>query len=128
LDDGGANSFIDARAGIEQLVAGKNFRCALAATVVERALRRLGDECEKRGRRRVFDVLSSCLSAEREDVSYATFARILGLRETAVKSLVHRLRERYRTLLREEVAETVSGPNEIDDELRYLCAALSAAE
>jgi len=99
-----------------------------AATVVERALRRLGDECEKRGRRRVFDVLSSCLAAEREDVSYATFARILGLRETAVKSLVHRLRERYRTLLREEVAETVSGPNEIDDELRYLCAALSAAE
>src|SRR2546429_3561213 len=99
-----------------------------AATVVERALRRLGVECEKRGRRRVFDVLSSCLAAEREDVSYATFARILGLRETAVKSLVHRLRERYRTLLREEVAETVSGPNEIDDELRYLCAALSAAK
>src|SRR5881275_65924 len=99
-----------------------------AATVVERALRQLGDECEKRGRRRIFDVLSSCLSAEREDVSYATFARILGLRETAVKSLVHRLRERYRTLLREEVAETVSEPNEIDDELRYLCAALSAAK
>jgi len=45
-----------------------------------------------------------------------------------VKSLVHRLRERYRALLREEVAETVSEANEIDDELRYLCAALSAAE
>lgn len=99
-----------------------------AATVVERALRRLSDECEKRGRRRVFDVLSSCLAAEREDVSYPTLAKTLGLRETAVKSLVHRLRERYRALLREEVAETVSEPSEIDDELRYLCAALSAAE
>ncbi len=99
-----------------------------AATVVERALRRLGDECEEHGRRRVFDVLSSCLSADRQDVSYATFARILGLRETAVKNLVHRLRERYRALLREEVAETVGGENEIDDELRYLCAALSAGE
>jgi RNA polymerase sigma factor (sigma-70 family) len=99
-----------------------------AATVVERALRRLGDECEKHGRRRVFDVLSSCLAADREDVSYATFARILGIQQTAVKNLVHRLRERYRTLLREEVAETVSSGNEIDDELRYLCAALSAAE
>jgi RNA polymerase sigma factor (sigma-70 family) len=98
-----------------------------AATVVERALRRLGDECEKHGRRRVFDVLSGCLAAEREDVSYATFARILGLREAAVKSLVHRLRERYRALLREEVAQTVGTVNEIDDELRYLCAALSAA-
>ena len=95
--------------------------------MVERALRRLVEECEKRGRRRVFDALSSCLAAEREDVSYATFAKILGLRETAVKSLVHRLRERYRALLREEVAETVSGADEIDDELRYLCAALSAA-
>ena len=99
-----------------------------AATVVERALRRLGDECEKRGRRRVFDVLSSYLSADREDVSYANFARVLGLQETAVKNLVHRLRERYRALLREEVAETVGGANEIDDELRYLCAVLSAAE
>jgi RNA polymerase sigma-70 factor (ECF subfamily) len=99
-----------------------------AATVVKRALRRLGDECEKHGRRRVFDVLSSCLTADRQDVSYATFARILGLRETAVKNLVHRLRERYRALLREEVAETVGGENEIDDELRYLCAALSAGE
>ena len=99
-----------------------------AATVVERALRRLGDECEKRGRRRVFDVLSSCLAAERQDVSYATLARILGLRETAVKPLVHRMRDRYRALLREEVAQTVGGANEIDDELRYLCAALSAAK
>ena len=99
-----------------------------AATVVERALRRLGDECEKRGRRRVFDVLSSCLSAEREDVSYATFARILSLEETTVKNLVHRLRDRYRNLLREEVAQTVGEANQIDDELRYLCAALAASE
>ena len=98
-----------------------------AATVVERALRQLGDECEKRGRRRIFDVLSSCLAAEREDVSYATFARILGLEETAVKRLVHRLRDRYRNLLRKEVAQTV-GAKEIDDELRYLCAALSVSQ
>jgi RNA polymerase sigma factor (sigma-70 family) len=99
-----------------------------AATVVERALRRLGDECEKRGRRRVFDVLSSCLAAEREDVSYAKFSKMLGQPEAAVKRLVHRLRERYRALLREEVAQTVETPDEIDDELRYLCAALSAVE
>jgi RNA polymerase sigma factor (sigma-70 family) len=99
-----------------------------AATVVERALRRLGDECEKHGRRHIFDVLSSCLTADRKDISYANFARVLGLQETAVKNLVHRLRNRYRSLLREEVAQTVDGTNEIDDELRYLCAALSAAK
>jgi len=106
----------------------KIFDVRWAATVVERALRRLGDECEKHGRRRVFDVLSSCLTADRGDVSYATLARVLGLQETAVKNLVHRLRNRYRTLLRQEVAQTVNGASEIDDELRYLCAALSAAK
>jgi RNA polymerase sigma factor (sigma-70 family) len=99
-----------------------------AATIVERALRRLGDECEKRGRRRVFDMLSSCLAAEREDVSYAKFSKTLGVAEVAVKRLVHRLRERYRELLREEVAQTVKKPDDIDDELRYLCSVLAAAK
>jgi DNA-directed RNA polymerase specialized sigma24 family protein len=99
-----------------------------AATVVERALRRLGDECEKRGRRRVFDELSVCLTAEREDVRYAEFSRTLGLSEVALKSLVHRLRERYRALLREEVARTVEKLDEVEDELRYLCSALTAAK
>jgi DNA-directed RNA polymerase specialized sigma24 family protein len=104
------------------------FDVGWAATVVERALRRLGDEFEKRGRRGVFDVLSSCLAAEREDVSYAKFAKTLGVPEVTVKRLVHLLRERYRVLLREEVAQTVEGPNEIEDELRYLCAVLIAVE
>jgi RNA polymerase sigma-70 factor (ECF subfamily) len=99
-----------------------------AATLVERALRRLGDECEKCGRRRVFDLLSSCLAAERGDISYAKFSKTLGLPETGVKRLVRGLRQRYRALLREEVAQTVGEPEEIDDELRYLCATLSAAE
>jgi len=94
--------------------------------VVAVSLKRKGDECEKHGRRRVFDVLSGCLTAERQDMSYATLAKTLGIQETAVKRLVHRMRERYRALLREEVAETVGGENEIDDELRYLCAVLSA--
>lgn len=98
-----------------------------AATIVEHALSRLGEECGRKGRRRVFDVLSSCLAAEREDVSYTSFSRALGIPETAVKRLVHQLRRRYRSLLREEVAETVEKPNEVDDEIRYLCAALAAA-
>jgi hypothetical protein len=80
----------------------------------------LGDECEKHGRRRVFDVLNSCLAAEREDISYAKFAKALGVQEAAVKGVVHRLRGRYRALLREEVAQTVEEPKAVDDELRYL--------
>jgi len=61
-------------------------------------------------------------------VRYAQFSKTLGLSEAALKSLVHRLRERYRALLREEVARTVEKPSEIEDELRYLCSALTAAK
>src|ERR1700736_115510 len=106
----------------------KIFDVRWAATVVERALSRLGEECEQRGRRRIFDVLSRCLTAEREDVSYADFAKTLGVPETSVKRLVHQLRKRYRTILRDEVADTIENPDELEDELRYLCAALAAAQ
>ena len=99
-----------------------------AASVVERALSRLGEECEARGRRRVFDMLSPCLAAERNNVSYSKFSKTLGIPEASVKRLIHQMRIRYRALLREEVSLTVEKPDEVDDELRYLCAALSAAE
>jgi RNA polymerase sigma factor (sigma-70 family) len=97
-----------------------------AATVTEQALRRLREECESKGRLRVFDSLSSCLGAERTDISYSRIAATLGVEETAVKKLLHRLRQRYRELLRGEVAETVADPADVDDEIRYLCAALAA--
>ena len=106
----------------------KIFDVRWAATVVERALSRLGEECEQRGRRRIFDVLSSCLAAEREDVSYANFAKALGVPDASVKRLVHQLRKRYRTILREEVADTIGNQDELEDELRYLCAALATAQ
>ena len=99
-----------------------------AATVVERALRQLGEECEARGRRRVFDVLSGMLASDREDVSYASLSKKLDVPDTAVKRLVHQLRQRYRSLLRKEVAETVEKPADVDEEIRYLCAALAAGQ
>jgi DNA-binding IclR family transcriptional regulator len=95
---------------------------------LERALRQLGEECEARGRRRVFDVLSGMLAADREDVSYSSLSKQLGVPDTAVKRLVHQLRQRYRILLREEIADTVEKPADVDDELRYLCAALAAGQ
>jgi RNA polymerase sigma-70 factor (ECF subfamily) len=111
----------------ESWPAEKLYDVRWAATAVENALRRLGEECESRGRRRVFDVLGDCLAAEREDVSYQELSKTLGVPETAVKRLLHRLRLRYRELLREEVAQTVEKPEDIDEELRYLCAALATA-
>ena len=110
----------------ENWSAEKIYDVRWAATVVEHALRQLGEECENRGRRRVFDVLSGYLAADRADVSYASLSKTLGVPETTVKRLVHQMRQRYRELLREEVARTVDKPEEVDEELRYLCAALAA--
>jgi RNA polymerase sigma factor (sigma-70 family) len=107
--------------------AEKIFDVRWAATVVEHALRQLGEECESRGRRRVFDVLSNYLAAERQDVSYSNLSKTLGVPEASVKRLVHQMRQRYRSLLRAEVAETVERPDDVEDELLYLCAALAAA-
>ena len=106
--------------------AEKIFDVRWAATAAEHALRQLGEECEARGRRRVFDVLSDYLAAERQDVSYQKLSKTLGVPEGSVKRLVHELRVRYRGLLRAEVAQTVEKPEDVDEELRYLCAALAA--
>jgi RNA polymerase sigma-70 factor (ECF subfamily) len=95
-------------------------------TVVEQALRRLREECENKGRLRLFRTLSSHLTAERDEVSYANLSTTLGIAETAVKKQLHNLRQRYRSLLRDEVANTVADPAEVEDEIRYLCSALAA--
>jgi DNA-directed RNA polymerase specialized sigma24 family protein len=98
-----------------------------AATVVERALRRLREECERKGRWRVFDVLSAYLTVEREDVSCANLATKLLVPQSTVKKLLYHMRQRYRWLLRDEVAQTVENPADIEDELRHLCGALAAS-
>ena len=103
------------------------FDASWAATTVQRALRGLCEECESRGRRRVFEVLSPYLSAERDDLSYARLATRLRVPESFVKKLIYRMRQRYRVLLRDEVRQTVADPAEIDEELRHLCGSLAAS-
>jgi len=97
-----------------------------AVTVVEHALRRLREECESKGKRRLFHALSSHLTAERDEVSFAQLSTELGIAESAVIKQLFNLRQRYRSLLRDEVAQTVANPAEVEDEIRYLCAALAA--
>jgi RNA polymerase sigma-70 factor (ECF subfamily) len=110
----------------ETLPAERLFDLRWAATVVEHALRRLSEECEAKGRRRLFDALSRYLAAERADMSYTELASRLGVAESVIKRQLHNLRERYRWLLRDEVAHTVANPAEVDAEIRYLCAILAA--
>jgi len=102
------------------------FDLGWAAAIAEEALCRLRTECESKGRRRVYEVLQHYLTAEREEISYEDLARALGVPEQSVKNLLHKFRLRYRALLREEVAKTVESEANVSDEIRYLCAALSA--
>ena len=110
---------------LESLPPERMFDLRWAATVVEHALRRLREECEGKGRLRLFETLSGHLTAERADVSYASLAAALGIAETMVKKQLHNLRQRYRWLLRDEVAHTVNDPADVDDEIRHLCAVLA---
>ena len=102
------------------------FDLSWAAAIAEEALRRLRMECESKGRRRVYEVLNGYLTVERGEISYQDLSVKLGLPEPSVKSLLHQFRKRYRALLREEVAKTVKTEAEVKDEIRYLCATLSA--
>jgi RNA polymerase sigma factor (sigma-70 family) len=111
---------------LDSLPPERLFDLRWAMTVVEQALRRLREECENKGRLRLFRALSDHLTAERDEVSYANLSTVLGIAESAVKKQLHNMRQRYRSLLRDEVANTVSDPTEVEDEIRYLCSALAA--
>ena len=111
---------------LDSLPPERLFDLRWAVTVVEHALRRLREECESKGKRRLFHALSSHLTAERDEVSFAHLSTELGIAESAVIKQLHNLRQRYRSLLRDEVAHTVADPADVEDEIRYLCAALAA--
>jgi RNA polymerase sigma-70 factor (ECF subfamily) len=111
---------------LDSLPPERLFDLRWAVTVVEHALRRLREECESKGKRRLFHALSSHLTAERDEVSFAQLSGELGIAESAVIKQLHNLRQRYRSLLRDEVTHTVADPAHVEDEIRYLCAALAA--
>jgi RNA polymerase sigma factor (sigma-70 family) len=95
-----------------------------AFTVLDRVFARLREESQRSLNPPLLQRLNTLLSDEPERPSQADIAREFGMTENAVKQAFHRLRQRYRQLLREEVAHTVATPAEIEDELRHLIAAL----
>ena len=111
---------------LEKLAPEQLFDVRWAATVVEQALRQLSQECETKGRRRLFETLSPYLTAHQPETCYTSLAGELGISEATVKRQLYNLRLRYRWLLRNEVARTIADPGEVDEEIRYLCAALAA--
>jgi len=96
-----------------------------AMTLIARTQERLRAEMIAAGHRERFEVLEPTLVGERTEAGYAELAGRFGVTETAVKAMVLRLRRRFRVLLREEVADTVGGEAEVDQELQHLFEILS---
>lgn len=119
-------SFNSATNGSEAFAAETLFDIRWAATVAEGALRRLREECESKGHRQLYESLSRYLDTDRADISYRNLSLFLEVPETSVKRLMHEFRKRFRTLLREEVAKTIENQDDLEDEIRYLCVALSS--
>jgi RNA polymerase sigma-70 factor (ECF subfamily) len=97
-----------------------------ALTLLERVLAALKREWTIAGRAAHFDALKDTLAGGRGSVPYAQLAERLGMSEEAVKVAAHRLRKRYRELLRSEIAQTVARPEEVEDEIRHLFTVLSS--
>jgi len=97
-----------------------------AVALLERVMLKLGEEYLATGRAKLFDSLQDCLVKDESAQPYAEIAAQLKLTEPAVKMAASRLRARYREILREEIAETVEKPEEIEEEIRYLFALFSS--
>jgi RNA polymerase sigma factor (sigma-70 family) len=95
-----------------------------ALTLLDLVLERLREEFRAAGKSDLFDTLKPLLAAGPAKTSYRDVAEGLAMSEGAVKVAVHRLRRRYRKLLREEIARTLVGPEAVEDELRELLAAV----
>ena len=98
-----------------------------ALTLLDTVLQRLRTDYEREGKGKVFLALHATLAADRESQRYAELAAQAGLSEGAVKVAVHRLRKRYRHLLRDEIVQTSVAGADVDEELQHLFSALAGA-
>ena len=96
-----------------------------ADTILARAKTRLAEEYVASGKAAVYQVLQAFAPGEQRSLSYLQAAQDLATSESAVKTLIHRMRKRHQQLVRDEIAQTVANASDVDDELRYLIAVLS---
>jgi DNA-directed RNA polymerase specialized sigma24 family protein len=95
-----------------------------AMTLLESTMGRLRAECDAHGKGPLFEAVKDVLTGERSQEGYAALAARLGTTEDALKKAIQRMRARYGQLLRDEVAQTLTNPADLDGELRSLFAAL----
>jgi RNA polymerase sigma-70 factor (ECF subfamily) len=106
----------------DRLTADQIYERRWAFTVLEHVMARLREEYRSAGNERFFDQMKKMLMDEPDRPSQAQVASEYEMTENAVKQASYRFRQRYQTLLREEIAHTVAMPSDVEDELRYLIA------
>ena len=110
----------------DSLTAEQIYERRWASTLLERVLGLLKKEYVGAGNAALFDCLKQLLPDEPGSPSQAEIAGELGMTANAVRQAFHRFRQRYQSLLREEIAHTVATPGDVEDELRHLIAAVRA--
>jgi len=113
------------REPMDAMDAEKLYERRWALTLLERARVRLKEEYCTAGKAELYERLQPFESGDKDTPAYAEVAPALGLSESGLRSAVHRMRQHYRELVREEVAQTVNSPAEVDEELRYLIRVVS---
>lgn len=98
----------------------KTFDKEWALTLLDKVLNRLEKEFRDEEKIKLFNALKQTLAGSRESQPYATLAAELNMNEGAVRTAVHRLRKRYREILQAEIANTVTSPEEVKEEMNYL--------
>jgi RNA polymerase sigma-70 factor (ECF subfamily) len=102
----------------------RQFERRWALTLLDRAMATLKEEYAKDSRQAEFDALKDYLSAPRGSIPYADIAATLSVPQGTARAAVHHLRRRFGELFRAEVADTVSDPGEVQEEVRYLAGLL----
>ena len=110
---------------VDRLSPDKVFDRSWAMTVLDQALERLDAEAHTTNKLELFKHLKAYLTSDKRSVPYHTVADKLNTTEGAVKIAMHRLRRRYRELLRDAIAQTVASEDQIDQEIRDLFTALA---
>jgi len=104
----------------------KAFDREWALALLAKVIGRLQTECETDGKAKLFEQLKVFLTTGRSESSYSETAKKSCMEETAVRVAVHRLRKRYRQLLRDEIAQTLSEAGDVDEEMRALFGAFAS--
>ncbi|MGH7969758.1 MAG: RNA polymerase sigma factor [Limisphaerales bacterium] len=97
-----------------------------AQTLLNRVMQRLREEHREGSRAELFERLQSQLWGETSTIPYEELSKRLGMSNVHLRVAAHRMRQRYREILREEIAQTVSGCEEIEDEIRHLLHVVSS--